>query len=155
MQHALSLDPSNKVARQMLVNELRRRDDSGSSSTQPTDNQVQKWGEQKIMLVLLHLQHHPFQINLHPTPIIQYQQQHRHCCSMFACRQAWTQLILKNSTTILLDTLAHKVYYRFNPWNQAPIRRFFGREFQVFVDNNAAKASDRKPLSRMPLATKP
>jgi hypothetical protein len=44
---------------------------------------------------------------------------------------------------------------RRKPWNRGPIRRFFGHEFQVFVNKNAAKASDEKPLSRMPLATKP
>jgi hypothetical protein len=61
---------SNKVGRQMLVNELRWRDGGGSSSMQSTkDKEVRKQGEQKIMLVLLHHQHHPFQSNLHLTQI--------------------------------------------------------------------------------------
>ena len=70
LQRALSLDPSNKVARQMLVNELRRRGDGGGSSSMQSTKEVRKRGEQKIMLVLLHRQHHPFQSNLHLTPII-------------------------------------------------------------------------------------
>jgi hypothetical protein len=44
---------------------------------------------------------------------------------------------------------------RRKPWNQGPIRRFFGREFQVFIIKSTAKASDEKPFSQMPLATKP
>ena len=40
---------------------------------------------------------------------------------------------------------------RRKPWNWGPIRRFFGREFQVFVIKSTAKASNEKPLSRMPL----
>jgi hypothetical protein len=39
LQRALSLDPSNKVARQMLVKELRRRDGGGSSTTQSAEGQ--------------------------------------------------------------------------------------------------------------------
>jgi hypothetical protein len=37
--------------------------------------------------------------------------------------------------------------FRRKPWNRGPIRRFFGREFQVFVIKSTAKASDEKSLS--------
>jgi hypothetical protein len=62
---------------------------------------------------------------------------------------------------LLLRYLVLIAYYRFLiKWEEnleigAPIRRFFRREFQVFVIKSTAKASDEKPLSRMPLGTKP
>ena len=52
------------------------------------------------------------------------------------------------------------LYYKFPVfWEEifeiGPDQKFFGCESQVFVENNASKASNRKSLPLMPLSTKP